>query len=106
MPAHVVDAPRLCLASPNPSVAPFSLSPSPPPPYASSRRLFNFLFENHVGLVSWWVSPAPLQGFEFESTFLLSAAMFTMAGALPVLPGPCQLLWWRHINKQDGAIDM
>ena len=54
----------------------------------------------------WWISPAPLQGFEFEATFLLSAAMFTMAGALPVLPGPCQLLWWTHINKLEGPIDM
>ena len=54
----------------------------------------------------WWLSPAPLQGFEFEATFLLSAAMFTMAGALPVLPGPCQLLWWTHINKLEGPIDM
>ncbi len=71
-----------------------------------TRRLWRYLFQPHLGLVSWWVSPAPLQGYEFESTFLLSAAMFTMAGALPVLPGPCQLMWWSHICVLDGAIDM
>lgn len=48
--------------------------------------------------IKWWLSPAPLQGFEFESTFLLNTAMFTMVGALPVLPGPCQLLWWKSIS--------
>ena len=74
-------------------------SRTPPGPRVRTTRM-------RMMIVSWWVSPAPLQGFEFESTFLLSAAMFTMAGALPVLTGPCQLLWWRHIDKQDGAIDM
>ena len=69
-------------------------------------RKWDLLFEEHVGLLSWWFSPAPLQGFEFESTFLLSAAMFTMVGALPVLPGPCQLAWWKHISAEGGAIDM
>jgi hypothetical protein len=69
-------------------------------------NLWDALFEENVGLLSWWWSPAPLQGFEFEATFLLSAAMFTMAGALPVLPGPCQLLWWDHIKHHEGPIDM
>ena len=70
------------------------------------RRWWDFLFAENLGLVSWWLSPAPLQGFEFESTFLLSAAMFSMVGALPVLPGPCQLLWFDHIRDVGGVIDM
>jgi hypothetical protein len=59
-----------------------------------------------IELLSWWASPAPLQGFEFESTFLLSIAMFTMIGVLPVLPGPCQLVWWKHIRNVDGPLDL
>ena len=54
------------------------------------------------------MSPAPLQGFEFESTFLLNTATFQVCGSLPVLPGPCQLIWWDHLYGQDGegALDM
>jgi hypothetical protein len=81
-------------------------TPTPMCVPAPIRSLYKTLFDSNVGLFSWWFSPAPLQGFEFESTFLLSAAMFTMAGALPVLPGPCQLLWWDHIKIQEGPIDM
>ena len=59
----------------------------------------------------WWFSPAPLQGFEFESSFLLNTSMFNIAGALPVLPGPCQMLWWDHLKKDicqtgNGVIDI
>ena len=61
--------------------------------------------------VCWWLSPAPLQGFEFESTFLLNTSMFNIIGALPVLPGPCQLLWWEHLDTPEddmyeGPLDM
>ncbi len=61
--------------------------------------------------IYWWLCPAPLQGFEFESTFLLNTAMFNVMGALPVLPGPCQLIWWEHLESRDGrngegALDM
>ena len=62
--------------------------------------------------IYWWFSPAPLQGFEFESSFLLNTSMFNIAGALPVLPGPCQMLWWEHLkgdnNDQckNGVLDM
>lgn len=52
--------------------------------------------------IYWWFSPAPLQGFEFESSFLLNTSMFNIAGALPVLPGPCQMLWWDHLKKDSG----
>lgn len=60
--------------------------------------------------IYWWLSPAPLQGFEFESTFLLSTAMFNLLGALAVLPGPCQLIWWKHLENNDktgcGVLDL
>jgi hypothetical protein len=59
---------------------------------------------------NWWISPAPLQGFEFESSFILNTAMFNVLGALPVLPGPCQLIWWEHldteINVKNSVLDM
>lgn len=58
----------------------------------------------------WWISPAPLQGFEFESTFILNTAMFNVLGALPVLPGPCQLIWWEHLetstDNEKSVLDM
>ena len=61
--------------------------------------------------ICWWFSPAPLQGFEFESSFLLNTSMFNIAGALPVLPGPCQMLWWEHLKKdvcntENGVLDV
>ena len=48
----------------------------------------------------WWLSPAPLQGFEFEATFILNTALFNMVQALPVLPGPCQILRWEPFEQQ------
>jgi cellulose synthase/poly-beta-1,6-N-acetylglucosamine synthase-like glycosyltransferase len=47
----------------------------------------------------WWLSPAPLQGFEFEATFVLNTALFNIVGALPVLPGPCQVLRWQDFKS-------
>ena len=46
------------------------------------------------------LSPAPLQGFEFEATFILNTALFNMVQALPVLPGPCQLLRWSRSSSR------
>ena len=60
--------------------------------------------------IYWWISPAPLQGFEFESSFLINTAMFNLFGALPVLPGPCQLIWWSHLESfkinNESVLDM
>lgn len=44
-------------------------------------------------------SPAPLQAFEFEASSALNWAMFNLVEALPVLPGPCQLLDWPRMKK-------
>lgn len=64
------------------------------------------IFDN----ISWWLSPAPLQGFEFESSFLINICMFNIMGALPVLPGPCQLIWWEYLDtykiNNEGVLDM
>ena len=49
--------------------------------------------------LTWWLSPAPLQGFEFEATFILNTALFNMVQALPVLPGPCQVLRWEPFDQ-------
>jgi cellulose synthase/poly-beta-1,6-N-acetylglucosamine synthase-like glycosyltransferase len=68
------------------------------------RDSFCTRFMKHI---YWWFSPAPLQGFEFESSFLLNTSMFNIAGALPVLPGPCQMLWWPYLLKEseNGVLD-
>ena len=47
----------------------------------------------------WLASPAMLQAFEFEATFILNTALFSMLGMLPVLPGPCQLLRWEAVRS-------
>ena len=44
--------------------------------------------------LSYYLSPAPLQGFEFEATLILNSALFNLVEAMPVLPGPCQVLDW------------
>lgn len=62
------------------------------------------LFTRFIKYIYWWFSPAPLQGFEFESSFLLHTSMFNIAGALPVLPGPCQMLWWDHLQKSNNGL--
>jgi cellulose synthase/poly-beta-1,6-N-acetylglucosamine synthase-like glycosyltransferase len=65
------------------------------------KKYTNCCLEN-IKNFYWWISPAPLQGFEFESTFILNTAMFNVLGALPVLPGPCQLIWWKHLETETG----
>ncbi len=52
-------------------------------------------------VLGWWSSPAPQQAFEYEYTCIMSTAMFNVIGCHPVLPGPCQLLWWSHL-KHEG----
>jgi cellulose synthase/poly-beta-1,6-N-acetylglucosamine synthase-like glycosyltransferase len=49
--------------------------------------------------VNFFLSPAPLQGFEFEATLLLNSAMFNLIEALPVMPGPCQLFKWKRLKQ-------
>lgn len=48
---------------------------------------------------SWFCSPCPLQGFEFEASAITTSAMFNLIEALPVMPGPCQLLNWQKMKK-------
>lgn len=67
-------------------------------PIWSSKFKSYYCIENVFKNINWWISPAPLQGFEFESSFILNTAIFNIFEALPVLPGPCQLLWWRHLK--------
>jgi hypothetical protein len=45
------------------------------------------------------MSPCPLQGFEFEATLIMNSAMFNLVEALPVMPGPCQLLNWQKMKE-------
>lgn len=59
----------------------------------------SYCIENFLKNIYWWISPAPLQGFEFESSCILNTAIFNLFEALPVLPGPCQLLWWTHLEN-------
>jgi hypothetical protein len=68
----------------------------------------SFLQGSHAGLgsepcwkcwASYLLSPALLQGFEFEATLVLNSALFNLVEAMPVLPGPCQLLDWQRMRK-------
>ena len=67
-----------------------------------------FLSGKHEGIgshpcwkchLSYLLSAAPLQGFEFEATLILNSALFNLVEAMPVLPGPCQLLDWPRMRK-------
>lgn len=79
------------------------------PSWSKRYKKVNLLFYL-IKNFEWWMSPAPLQGYEFESSFILQTAMFNLIGALPVLPGPCQLIWWSYLElykvKNDGVLDM
>ena len=48
---------------------------------------------------TYYMSPCPLQGFEFEATLIMNSAMFNLVEALPVMPGPCQLLNWQKMKE-------
>ena len=78
-------------------------------PYWSKRKKKVSWCKRFFQQIYWWFSPAPLQGYEFESTFIINTAMFNIVGALPVLPGPCQLLWWEHFiteNDNQNILDV
>ena len=51
--------------------------------------------------IAYYCSPALLQGFEFEATLIMNSAIFNLVEAMPVLPGPCQLLKWRSLRKHE-----
>ena len=64
--------------------------------------------EDHYGLTSppcwkcyaaYYLSPCPLQGFEFEGAVIISLAMFNLIEVLPVMPGPCQLFNWEKLKN-------
>ncbi len=48
--------------------------------------------------VSFFLSPCPLQGFEFEASLITNLSMFNLVEALPVMPGPCQLMNWQKMK--------
>lgn len=49
--------------------------------------------------LAFLLSPAPLQGFEFEASLIMNSSMFNLVEALPVLPGPCQLLNYQKVRQ-------
>ena len=51
--------------------------------------------------IAYYCSPALLQGFEFEATLIMNSAIFNLVEAMPVLPGPCQLLKWRSLRRHE-----
>ncbi len=42
--------------------------------------------------IAFLIGPAPLQGFEYEAQLVTSLSVYNLIQALPVMPGPCQLL--------------
>lgn len=72
------------------------------------KTKISFLQGEHEGMgshpcwkchLAFYLSAAPLQGFEFEATLILNSALFNLVEAMPVLPGPCQLLDWTRMMK-------
>lgn len=49
--------------------------------------------------LTYLLSPCPLQGIEFEGSVTISLAMFNLVEALPVMPGPCQLMHWQKMKE-------
>ncbi len=47
---------------------------------------------------NYLMGPAPLQGFEFEATLVTNLSIFNLLQALPVMPGPCQMLNWQKMK--------
>ncbi|EGD80828.1 hypothetical protein PTSG_01414 [Salpingoeca rosetta] len=53
---------------------------------------------DHESWYSAWMRS--VQGFEYEATYASYVGAFSMAGMLPVIPGPCGLFNMKHLNGQ------
>jgi hypothetical protein len=76
-----------------------------------SKSPFLSLGDHTVGSPACWrcwatflMSPCPLQAIEIEGSVTISLAMFNLVEALPVMPGPCQLMHWQKM-KQYHVVD-
>jgi hypothetical protein len=47
------------------------------------------------------MSIAPMQGFEMEACQIINSSVYNIVEAMPVLPGPCQLMNWPKIKKYE-----
>ena len=48
--------------------------------------------------LAFLLGPAPLQGFEYEAQLVTALSVYNLVQALPVMPGPCQLLNWQKMR--------
>lgn len=49
----------------------------------------------------YFLSIAPMQGFEMEACQIINSSVYNIVEAMPVLPGPCQLMNWPKIKKYE-----
>eukprot|EP00602_Paraphysomonas_sp_CaronLab_P007790 CAMPEP_0185027752 /NCGR_PEP_ID=MMETSP1103-20130426/12954_1 /TAXON_ID=36769 /ORGANISM="Paraphysomonas bandaiensis, Strain Caron Lab Isolate" /LENGTH=559 /DNA_ID=CAMNT_0027561865 /DNA_START=78 /DNA_END=1754 /DNA_ORIENTATION=+ len=48
---------------------------------------------------AYFLSVAPVQGFEMEACQIINSSVYNVVEAMPVLPGPCQLMNWPRIRE-------
>ena len=48
--------------------------------------------------VAYYFSVGPMQGFEMEACQIINSSVYNMVEAMPVLPGPCQMMNWPKIR--------
>jgi hypothetical protein len=51
--------------------------------------------------VAYYMSIAPMQGFEMEACQIINSSVYNIVEAMPVLPGPCQLMNWPKIKRYE-----
>jgi len=49
----------------------------------------------------YYMSIAPMQGFEMEACQIINSSVYNIVEAMPVLPGPCQLMNWPKIKRYE-----
>ena len=49
--------------------------------------------------VAYYFSVGPMQGFEMEACQIINSSVYNMVEAMPVLPGPCQMMNWPRIRE-------
>lgn len=48
--------------------------------------------------LAYYLSVGPMQGFEMEACQIINSSVYNVVEAMPVLPGPCQMMNWPKIR--------
>jgi len=49
--------------------------------------------------LAYYLSVGPMQGFEMEACQIINSSVYNVVEAMPVLPGPCQMMNWPKIKE-------